>query len=421
MANRNIVRDELEIINSFSVSLLQQNSLDDLMWSMAENIGELLDFEDCVIYLKEGDVLSQMAAYGVKNPAPRDIKSRIQIKLGEGIVGTVAKTGMVENVADLSRDSRYIRDEFSGKSELVVPLKFENEVIGILDSESSKKNGFSKDDVYMLKSLANIAAPRIDSAISHREKERTEEDLRKAMLAAEESNMAKSEFLSRMSHELRTPLNAILGFAEILKIKSGNMNESHLDHIIIAGQHLLMLMDEMLDIVQIEQNYVTLNKKIFLLEPLIRECIMLTKFKADELGIFIDTDLSSLSAYGDSQRFKQIMLNLLSNAVKYNRKGGQINIRTLQGEGNHLWVEVKDTGIGIADDELKLVFEPFARFGRLQEEVEGVGIGMLITKQLIEIMGGEITISSELNKGTTIAFSLPQSIEAAMRISSQTI
>jgi signal transduction histidine kinase len=404
----------LEIINSFSISLLQQNSLDDLMWSMAENIGELLEFEDCVIYLKEGDVLSQMAAYGIKNPAPRDIKSRIQIKLGEGIVGTAAKTGILENVTDLSSDTRYIHDEFSGKSELAVPLKFENEVIGILDSESSRKNGFSKHDVDMLQSLANIAAPRIDSAISHREKERTEDELRKAMLAAEESSQAKSEFLSRMSHELRTPLNAILGFAEILKIKSNDMSESHLDHIIIAGQHLLMLMDEMLDIVQIEQNYVTLNRSNFSVEPLIQECILLTRFKADEMEIVIDTDIASLSVYGDSQRFKQIMLNLLSNAVKYNHKGGQIHISAFQGEDNHIRVEVEDTGIGIASDELKLVFEPFTRFGLLQGEVEGVGIGMLITKQLIEIMGGEISVSSELSRGTTVTFSLPQSLEVAL-------
>jgi signal transduction histidine kinase len=406
--------NNLEIINSFSISLLQQNSLDDLMWSMAENIGELLEFEDCVIYLKEGDVLSQMAAYGIKNPAPRDIKSRIQIRLGEGIVGTAAKTGMLENVTDLSRDSRYIHDEFSGKSELAVPLKFENEVIGILDSESSRKNGFSKHDVDMLQSLANIAAPRIDSAISHREKERTENELRKAMLVAEEANQAKSEFLSRISHELRTPLNAILGFAEILKIKSDNRSDSHLDNIIIAGQHLLMLMDEMLDIVKIEQNYVTLDRKTFLVEPLIHECIMLTRVKADEKEIIIDTDIASLSAYGDSQRFKQIILNLLSNAVKYNRNGGQIHVKAFQGEASYLWVEVEDTGIGIAKDELKLVFEPFTRFGRLQGEVEGVGIGMLITKQLIEIMGGEISISSELNKGTRVVFSLPQSIGAAL-------
>lgn len=404
----------LEIINSFSISLLQQNSLDDLMWSMAENIGELLEFEDCVIYLKEGDVLSQMAAYGIKNPAPRDIKNRIQIKLGEGIVGTAAKTGVLENVTDLSTDTRYIYDQFSGKSELAVPLKFENEVIGILDSESSRKNGFSKHDVKMLQSLANIAAPRIDSAISHREKERTEEELLRAKLVAEEANRAKSDFLSRMSHELRTPLNAILGYAEILKVKSADINKAHLDHIIIAGQHLLMLMDEMLDIVQIEQNYVAINRQVFLIDPLIHECIALTRFRADEMDILIDTDLASLSAYGDSQRFKQIMLNILSNAVKYNRKGGRILIRTSQDDSNHIWVEVEDTGIGIAKDDLKLVYEPFNRFGPLQGEVEGVGIGMLITKQLIEIMGGEITISSELNKGTTIVFSLPQSKESAL-------
>ena len=398
----------LEIINSFSISLLQQNSLDDLLWSMTENIGELLNFEDCVIYLNEGKVLSQMAAYGIKNPVSRDIKSRIQIKLGEGIVGTVAETGIAENVSDLSSDDRYIHDEFSGKSELSVPLKYQNKVIGVLDSESSRKNGFSRHDVNMLQSLANIAAPRIDSAITQRDKERVEEELRKAVLEAEELNQSKSEFLSRMSHELRTPLNAILGFAEIMKLQSDHQNDPRVDNIIIAGQHLLMLVDEILDIVQIEQKYVTLNRTIFIVEPLIKECVVLMLPKADESGVSIEASIPTISVYADSQRFKQIILNLLSNAVKYNRRGGKIHIRALQNEGEYLRIEIEDSGVGIADKDMSLVFEPFSRFGPLQGEVEGIGIGMLITKQLVEIMGGEIFISSEIDRGTIVSFTLPQ-------------
>ena len=137
----------LEIINQFAISLLQQNSLDDLLWSMASNIGELLGFEDCVIYLLDDDQLIQKAAYGVKNPESRKIKNQIKIQLGEGIVGSVGLNARMEYVPDLSKDSRYIKDEFNGCSELAVPLLYEAKVIGVLDSESSRVVGFDQRDV----------------------------------------------------------------------------------------------------------------------------------------------------------------------------------------------------------------------------------------------------------------------------------
>ena len=151
----------LEIINQFAISLLQQNSLDDLLWSMASNIGELLGFEDCVIYLLEDDELIQKAAYGVKNPESRNIKNQIKIQLGEGIVGSVGLNARMEYVPDLSKDSRYIKDEFDGCSELTVPLLYEAKVIGVLDSESSKVDGFDQRDLEMFESLANNAETRI--------------------------------------------------------------------------------------------------------------------------------------------------------------------------------------------------------------------------------------------------------------------
>ena len=242
----------LEIINQFAISLLQQNSLDDLLWSMASNIGELLGFEDCVIYLLEGDLLIQKAAFGVKNPKSRNIKNQINIQLGEGIVGSVGLNARMEYVPDLAQDSRYIEDEFKGCSELAVPLLYEAKVIGVLDSESSKVDGFDQRDLKMFESLANIAGARIASAIAQAEKEAAEVALVKAKLDADKANQAKSDFIAKMSHEFKTPLNAILGFSSILKRNADPATEEKLDKILWSGQQLLALVNESMDVIQLE-------------------------------------------------------------------------------------------------------------------------------------------------------------------------
>ena len=226
---------------------------------MAANLGEVLGFEDCVIYLRQGDELVQKAAFGVKNPDSRSIKNEIRIKVGDGIVGDVAQHGSIEYVSDLSGDSRYIHDEFSGQSELAVPLTFEGQVIGVLDSESSRENGFDQRDVDMLVSLANIAAPRIASALAQQELEKAELAMREAKQDADRANQAKTEFLSRMSHEIKTPLNAMLGFANLMKFEAGDKADPRIDKILLSGQHLLSLVNESLDVIRVEQNSIALD------------------------------------------------------------------------------------------------------------------------------------------------------------------
>lgn len=412
-------RSDIQIINAFAISLLQQNTLEDLMWSIAENIGKLLSFEDCVIYLKDQNMLVQMAAHGVKNPTSRDIKNQLRIPIGNAIVGTVGSSGIAEIVYDTRKDKRYLRDEFSGKSELAVPILYENEVIGIFDSESSIVGGFDEQDLQMLQSLANIAAPRIASALAQQEKEKAEESLRHAKQEAEEANQAKSEFLSRMSHELRTPLTAILGFSRLMKMDAGDQVDKRLEHILVAGEHLLMLIDEILDIVRIEQRQFTLKSREINIKPIVEECIGMNRVEADQLGISIKDEYPTkekaggrVKVFADPQRLKQVLLNIISNAVKYNCENGQVGINVGQCKDGFVRFEVVDTGIGISKEDLHKVFEPFVRFGDLQHKVEGTGMGMVITRQLIELMRGQIFISSELGKGSTVSFTLPGAADA---------
>ena len=155
---------DVSILPAFARAILRQQSLEDLMWSLAERIGTLLCFDDCVIYLIEDGVLVQKAAFGVKNPVGREIFEPITIPIGEGIVGRVAKLGVAEMIRDVRNDPTYIPDQFPGMSELAVPIIFEDRVIGVLDSEADEVAAYSEDDREALQWLANISAPRTVSA-----------------------------------------------------------------------------------------------------------------------------------------------------------------------------------------------------------------------------------------------------------------
>ena len=155
--------------------MLQHHTLDDLLWDMVEQIGNLMEIDDCVIYLVEGDVLVQAAAYGVKNPTRWTIAEPIAIPIGEGIVGTVARTRCPEIVADTRNDARYISDQFVGASELTVPIVFQDQVIGVLDSEAERVNMYTEEDLELFQSIANVAAARIAWLRSEQQRVRDEE------------------------------------------------------------------------------------------------------------------------------------------------------------------------------------------------------------------------------------------------------
>ena len=228
---------------------------------------------------------------------------------------------------------------------------------------------------------------------------------------AQRANKAKSDFLSSMSHELRTPMNAILGFGQLLAADT-TLDEDNVDsakEIVKAGEHLLELINEVLDLAKIESGKTGFSIESISLKSVIAECLSIAESLARKRGIRIQTSLSDIChVRADRTRVKQVLLNLLSNAVKYNKESGEIDIHTEEAPDGRIRISVTDTGPGISETHIREVFEPFNRLDANQTDVEGTGIGLTISKKIVEELGGEIGLESELGKGSTFWIALPK-------------
>jgi len=232
--------------------------------------------------------------------------------------------------------------------------------------------------------------------------------LRAAKEEAEQANMAKSEFLSRMSHELRTPLTAIIGFTELLQLGGMPTDQRDLfvDRTHRAGQHLLSLINDVLDISRVEAGSLTMSIEPVDAARLIEEAIELVAPMAENRGIVVANTVHRAAVKADAGRLRQVLLNLLSNAVKYNRVSGSITVSS-ESDGGFLSITVADTGTGIAEKDLPRLFQPFERLGVQTGEIEGTGIGLAISRGLMEMMGGSIDAASVVGEGTRFTIRLP--------------
>jgi signal transduction histidine kinase/CheY-like chemotaxis protein len=243
---------------------------------------------------------------------------------------------------------------------------------------------------------------------------------------AERANKAKSEFLSHMSHELRTPLNAILGFSQILELDSEspltNSQHKSVKEIFKAGTHLLELINEVLDLSKIEAGKLSISIEPLQIKPIMEETISIIKPFADKHHIKIITyPIENLNEFvsADHTRLKQVLLNLLSNAIKYNKPNGQVTFYHDK-IGDNYRFHVIDTGIGLANSDLDLIFKPFHRLNKINNFIEGTGIGLAVAKQLVELMDGEIYVDSEYNIGSHFWVEF-QSIEHTISTNSENV
>jgi PAS domain S-box-containing protein len=268
-----------------------------------------------------------------------------------------------------------------------------------------------------LHDVTDRRAAEAEANAAREEAERARDEAERARDEAERASRAKSDFLSRMSHELRTPLNAILGFGQLVQL--GDLTEEDAENvgqIMTAGRHLLALINDTLDVSRIETGRLSLSPEALNVEEVVAESLDLVRQDAAARGITLQVSSRAADTFvlADRQRFKQVMVNLLSNAVKYNRDGGSVLVDCRphsggrpESSGGRVRVSVTDTGTGIPNDRVADVFTPFERLGAELTEIEGTGVGLALTKSLVEAMGGTIGVDSTPGVGSTFHVDLP--------------
>ena len=258
--------------------------------------------------------------------------------------------------------------------------------------------------------------------IDYTEEFRQMQLLSEAKFQAEKADRAKSQFLSHMSHELRTPLNAILGFSQLLTLDE-TLSEMQMDNvreIESAGEYLLSLINEVLDLSRIEAGRIELHEDSIDFENLLNDCMMLVKPLAETRHVALEYRLSErCQLRNDPTRLKQILINLLSNAVKYNNNEGGVLVQCKTSDTGILRIEIIDTGNGINNELLPYIFTPFERLGAEQKHIEGTGIGLMITRRLIKLMKGDIGVISQRGAGSVFWLDLPLQFQSDGNIRSR--
>jgi len=254
-----------------------------------------------------------------------------------------------------------------------------------------------------------------DNSVRHK----IELDLQAAMADAKKANLAKSDFLSSMSHELRTPLSAILGFAQLIESGTPQPTPSQkrsVDQILKAGWYLLDLINEILDLALIESGKLILSLEPISLTEVVRECKAMILPQAQKRGITVSFPLLEFpyTVMADRTRLKQILINLLSNSIKYNREGGSVIVDCVTSDSGRIRICVKDVGGGLSPEKMLQLFQPFNRLGQESNDSEGTGIGLVVCKRLIELMGGVIGVDSVVDEGSVFWFELNLTNESSL-------
>ncbi len=403
---REMISVSLEIedtINYFSTSLFGQNTVEEILWDVAKNCISRLGFEDCVIYLVDSDnnVLVQKAAFGAKNPVAFKIKNPLEIPIGEGIVGHVAKFGTPQLVEDTTLDSRYIEDDIFRFSELAVPLIYNDTVIGVIDSEHSKKNFFTKRHLRLLQTIAALCANKVIRAQAEADAEKT----KLLQIEAEKIKAIddlKTKLLTNISHELRTPLTLIKGTIDNHLPAADNSDWAILN---THTNRLLRLINQLLDLTRLESGQFLLHPEPGDISAFFKMSVALFTPMAATKNVSIDHEglLTPLYLNFDRDALEKIFYNILSNAVKFTREGTIIRIHTSYAKGS-LRVQVSDQGPGIPKTEHKSIFERFYQSGN---DRSGTGIGLAITRELVELHQGHISLQSSEKFGSIFELKIP--------------
>ncbi len=334
----------------------------------------------------------------------------IRIDVDETLVGRAARERRLIAVPDLSAVALdphlQILFDDGWRSLVAAPLLREGKILGSLIVRRKRTGEFTQETLDLLEMVASQSALALQNAQLYRE-------LREQSLELELASRHKSEFLASMSHELRTPLNAVLGFSEVLLERMfGEINErqeEYLRDIHGSGQHLLELLNEILDLSKIEAGRMELEYSSFELRSLLEDAGSMLRQRAVAQGITLSVVVADDVGliHSDELRLKQVVLNLMTNAVKFTGDGGSVAVRAAR-QGTEIDVTVTDTGIGVSESDRERIFESFQQGGRGSSREEGTGLGLTLSRRIVELLGGRMWLESEVGVGSTFGFSLPE-------------
>ena len=408
---------ELRLLHDVGLAASSSVHLEDALQAAAEALA--VEMEDTHVSLMLLD--PESGTLHLEASAGSLVDEDLHLQLEEGITGWVAQHGQPILAPDVRKDPRYVEEVPSTRSELCVPLISGALIIGVLNVESPQVNFFTEDDQRLLSTLANNLTVLVERARLFEEVEGSKIKLQQRAEALEEANLRlqeldqlKDQFLANMSHELRTPLNSIIGFSEVLiDGLVGEMTAEQKDcvqDILSSGEHLLTLINDILDLSKIEAGRMKLNPATVdaseLLEKVQTTISSLIEKKSQTLEFELEDGIPPFIA--DPVRLKQVLLNLLSNANKFTPQEGLITLSCRLADPATILFTVSDTGIGVKPEDQEIIFEEFRQVdGSATREITGTGLGLAISKRLVEMHGGHIWIESEYGKGATFSFLLP--------------
>lgn len=383
----------------------------ELLHETVELIQTRFGFYHVHIYLldEEREELVVDAGSGEVGTILRQEGHSIDLNAERSLVAQAARTRTSVVANDVSESPDYLANPLlpQTRAEIAVPLVVRDVTLGVLDVQDDTINRFTESDVRALNTLAGQVASALHTAQLFEEVQKTAERLR-------EVDRLKSEFLANMSHELRTPLNSIIGYAEILLMGlDGELDDEtrkDVQAIYENGQHLLNLINDILDLAKIEAGHMTLDKQEVRLDTLLQEVktshVGVLQQKQKDLDLIVDVETAVPPIQADYARLNQVLNNLVSNAIKFT-DSGEIRMRASTDNG---WVclEIEDTGAGISPEDQRHIFERFRQAdGSKSRVAEGTGLGLAITQHLVEMHGGTIDLESELGIGSTFTIRLP--------------
>lgn len=349
----------------------------------------------------------------------RTVTMNTRLEVGIGLPGHVLSSQKSALIVDVTKDDNFPRaksaTDIGVKSGFAFPVFVGSEIIAVLEF-------FSRDVAKAAPMLLEVAA-QIGTHLGRvveRDQARkvifkAKEEAEKARSQAETANQSKSRFLSSMSHELRTPLNAIIGFSQLMqhspKEPLTTAQQEYTDDIVFSGNILLELINGMLDLAKIDAGQLHLSMEDAYADDIITESLILVRPTAEAHAIPIEYRMAGqqpVLVHADTLRLRQVLLNFMSNAVKYNKPGGTVTLDSVETDDGYLRICVTDTGLGIPEELHADIFKPFERLGiEAKKTIEGTGIGLTVTKQLVEMMGGRIGFESEHHKGSTFWVEVP--------------